>query len=329
MGSSVFYEVVPHVEYKEEEIVTATVTEENNWVDGLQLVLDLAGLVPVIGEPADGLNAIIYAARGDTVNAALSVGGMIPVAGWFSSGGKWVYKSTTNVKQVKNVVSTDAMKSIYMPVYQDVINNPLSKTQFHLGKMDDLPMDIGKVQPQYELLVANGYHYSTPNNITFNKPLVKTDISASSTSGVSDVKVDMKKSVEVETKGIDKPRPSWRQSEIDVGKEYPGYRDQVSYKDGQEVSHGTKNSSRPDFYTNGHSIEVKNYNLTTSSGRSNLIRNVSKQVNKRISDLPEKTKQTVIIDIRGQNVSRDVLRDVKQKINDRTNGVSEIIFKMD
>ncbi|MEZ2719774.1 hypothetical protein ACBP97_24950, partial [Niallia circulans] len=131
------------------------------------------------------------------------------------------------------------------------------------------------------------------------------------------------------TKGIDKTRPSWRQSEIDVGKEYPGYRDQVSYKEGNEVSHGTKNSSRPDFYIDGHSIEVKNYKVTTSSGRSNLIRNVSKQINKRISDLPEQTKQSVIIDVRGQNVSRDVLRDIKQKINERTNDVAEIIFKMD
>ncbi|TYR78804.1 hypothetical protein FZC66_17390 [Priestia megaterium] len=131
------------------------------------------------------------------------------------------------------------------------------------------------------------------------------------------------------SKGIDKTRPSWRQSEIDVGKEYPGYRDQVSYKEGNEVSHGTKNSSRPDFYIDGHSIEVKNYKVTTSSGRSNLIRNVSKQINKRISDLPEHTKQSVIIDVRGQNVSRDVLRDIKQKINERTNDVAEIIFKMD
>jgi len=69
--------------------------------------------------------------------------------------------------------------------------------------------------------------------------------------------------------------------------------------------------------------------VTTSSGRSNLIRNVSKQINKRISDLPEQTKQTVIIDVRGQNVTRDVLRDIKQKINERTNGAGEIIFKMD
>ncbi|ALA53232.1 hypothetical protein [Niallia sp. BSM11] len=56
---------------------------------------------------------------------------------------------------------------------------------------------------------------------------------------------------------------------------------------------------------------------------------MSKQINKRISDLPEQTKQSVIIDVRGQNVSRDVLRDIKQKINERTNDVAEIIFKMD
>ncbi|MGG1051963.1 T7SS effector LXG polymorphic toxin [Bacillus subtilis] len=124
-------------------------------------------------------------------------------------------------------------------------------------------------------------------------------------------------------------RPSWRQSEIDIGKEYPGYKDQVSFKDRTEVKHGTKNSSRPDFYDTGHSIEVKNYKLTTSSGRSNLVRIVSNQFNKRLKDLPEGTKQTVIIDVRGQTVSRDVLRDVKRKIDERTDSKAEIIFKMD
>ncbi|QYM61164.1 ribonuclease YeeF family protein [Bacillus subtilis] len=124
-------------------------------------------------------------------------------------------------------------------------------------------------------------------------------------------------------------RPSWRQSEVDVGKEYPGYKDQVSFKERIEVKHGTKDSSRPDFYNTGHSIEVKNYKLTTSSGRSNLVRIVSNQFNKRIKDLPEGTKQTVIIDVRGQTVSRDILRDVKRKIDQRTDNKAEIIFKMD
>ncbi|MGW6083495.1 ribonuclease YeeF family protein [Bacillus subtilis] len=124
-------------------------------------------------------------------------------------------------------------------------------------------------------------------------------------------------------------RPSWRQSEVDVGKDYPGYKDQVAFKERIEVKHGTKDSSRPDFYNTGHSIEVKNYKLTTSSGRSNLVRIVSNQFNKRIKDLPEGTKQTVIIDVRGQTVSRDILRDVKRKIDERTDNKAEVIFKMD
>jgi hypothetical protein len=47
----------------------------------LHAVLDLAGLVPGFGELADGLNAIIYAAQGAWGNAALSLAGMVPVAG--------------------------------------------------------------------------------------------------------------------------------------------------------------------------------------------------------------------------------------------------------
>jgi len=44
-------------------------------------VLDVAGLVPVLGEPADGINAIWYEAEGDHVNAALSAAGMVPFLG--------------------------------------------------------------------------------------------------------------------------------------------------------------------------------------------------------------------------------------------------------
>jgi hypothetical protein len=37
--------------------------------------------------------------------------------------------------------------------------------------------------------------------------------------------------------GTGNARPSWRHSEIDIG--YPGYREQVSFRDGVEVQHGT------------------------------------------------------------------------------------------
>ncbi|MFU0792088.1 MAG: hypothetical protein ACFWT6_19440 [Virgibacillus proomii] len=98
---------------------------------------------------------------------------------------------------------------------------------------------------------------------------------------------------------IDGKRPSWRQSEKDVGTNYPDYEEQKAFKKGKEVPYGTSGSSRPDFYSTKKSIEVKNYNVTSSSGRSRLINNVVKQVNKRIDDLPRGTTQTVTIDVRG------------------------------
>ncbi|WP_254178833.1 LXG domain-containing protein [Cytobacillus oceanisediminis] len=128
-------------------------------------------------------------------------------------------------------------------------------------------------------------------------------------------------------KGTGKPRPSWRQSEIDVEKDFPEYNAQKSFKDGKEVPYGEKGSSRPDLYQIGHSIEVKNYKITTSSGRNRLVNNVSKQVEKRLSDLPNGTKQSVIIDIRGQIVSDEILDELYEKIMNKTNGKVDIRFK--
>lgn len=50
--------------------------------------LDIVGLIPGVGEVADGANAIIYTARGEYLNAGLSAGAMIPFAGWAATGGK-------------------------------------------------------------------------------------------------------------------------------------------------------------------------------------------------------------------------------------------------
>ena len=50
-------------------------------LDTVQTGLDLAGLIPGIGEPADAVSAVISFARGDKVGAALSIGALIPFAG--------------------------------------------------------------------------------------------------------------------------------------------------------------------------------------------------------------------------------------------------------
>ncbi|EEO3716484.1 hypothetical protein ISM54_003049 [Listeria monocytogenes] len=122
-------------------------------------------------------------------------------------------------------------------------------------------------------------------------------------------------------------RPNWRQSEIDAELDYKGYDSQKSFLNGEEVPYGTKGSSRPELYKQGHSIEVKNYNVQTSSGQNNLIYNVSKQIKERLTNLPPGTEQTILIDVRGQNVSNDILKNIRSKILDKSGVNVEIIFK--
>ncbi len=53
----------------------------NTIKDGLHLTLDLAGLVPVVGEIADLSNGILYTLEGDVLNASLSFAAIIPLGG--------------------------------------------------------------------------------------------------------------------------------------------------------------------------------------------------------------------------------------------------------
>ena len=124
-------------------------------------------------------------------------------------------------------------------------------------------------------------------------------------------------------------RPTWRQSELDAATDFPGYADQKSFINGKEVSYGTKGSVRPDYYKEGFSVDIKNYNIENASGRSNLARNIEKQYYQRIENLPNGTKQSVMIDIRGQSVSDEVLSELYDEIMRRTNNGVEILFKKD
>src|SRR4051812_40108038 len=57
-----------------------------SWKDLAHGALDVAGLVPVVGEVADGANAAWYTAEGDYLNAGLSAAAAIPFAGWAATG---------------------------------------------------------------------------------------------------------------------------------------------------------------------------------------------------------------------------------------------------
>jgi hypothetical protein len=64
-----------------------------SWVDTaldvVQVALDIVGLIPGLGEIADGINGLLSLARGDYAGAALSFAAMIPFAGWAATAGKF------------------------------------------------------------------------------------------------------------------------------------------------------------------------------------------------------------------------------------------------
>jgi len=61
-----------------------------DWVPGwVHDVADAAVMVPLLGTAPDLVNAALYALDGDKEGCAWSLGAAIPVAGWFSTGGKW------------------------------------------------------------------------------------------------------------------------------------------------------------------------------------------------------------------------------------------------
>ncbi|WP_218924612.1 ALF repeat-containing protein [Streptomyces sp. rh207] len=74
--------------------------EEIDWgkalSEGGHLGLDILGLIPGLGEPADLVNCLWYFGEGKKMDAGLSCAAIVPVAGWLATagkGGKWVTKA--------------------------------------------------------------------------------------------------------------------------------------------------------------------------------------------------------------------------------------------
>jgi hypothetical protein len=115
-------------------------------------------------------------------------------------------------------------------------------------------------------------------------------------------------------------RPSWKQSEQDVGKGLTANAQQ-SYLKGKLVAYGAKDSVRPDFVTTdgAAAFEVKNYNIGTNS--DGLINKVSEQVIDRAANLPQGMVQQVVIDIRGQVVSQEAADTIVDGIVKKSGGL--------
>lgn len=87
--------------------------EEKSWGNVIgHGILDVVGLVPVVGEIADGANAAWYAAEGDYTNAALSAAAMVPFAGWGATGVKLGMKGYKGLSKTAKVVDKVAKTKV-------------------------------------------------------------------------------------------------------------------------------------------------------------------------------------------------------------------------
>ncbi|MBO0931732.1 hypothetical protein [Fibrella aquatilis] len=84
--------------------------------EGLHSVLDVVGMIPVVGELADGANALMYAAEGNYAEAAIAAAAMIPVVGNLATGAKFMRKGSKALKAfLKNAGSltkTDILQHV-------------------------------------------------------------------------------------------------------------------------------------------------------------------------------------------------------------------------
>ncbi|MCE7001170.1 hypothetical protein LZG04_41080 [Saccharothrix sp. S26] len=95
-----------------------------------QILLDVLGLRPFLGEPIDLMNCGIHAAYGEAADAAMSCGAAVPIAGWIATG---------DTRQGPETIRTTA----YHPFYD-------------VGSHDWV--QAGKLQPGTELSTPGGGH---------------------------------------------------------------------------------------------------------------------------------------------------------------------------
>lgn len=74
-------------------------------------------------------------------------------------------------------------------------------------------------------------------------------------------------------------------------------------------------------------VSIKKITVLQRQAAEDLIRNIVKQYYQRLENLPVPTKQSVLIDIRGQNIGDEVLDSLYREILGQANSDIDILFK--
>ncbi|WP_235617273.1 hypothetical protein [Lysinibacillus mangiferihumi] len=117
------------------------------------------------------MNAVIYYARGDKVNAALSIGAMIPIAGMAVTGGKLVTKGAKAFNGVVDGIKTVTNKGPIGQLKEKAtkkLDTVKDKFQTKVAEVKDQFRQLGT--PQLELAGVNVGRITDTGTVGKNKP---------------------------------------------------------------------------------------------------------------------------------------------------------------
>lgn len=144
--------------------ITKKTTEKSWWNKAGHLGLDVLGLVPLVGNIADGANAAWYGAEGDYANAALSAAAAIPGAGYAAFGAKMVGKGLKAAKPAVKVGKISRSQKL-INKSKKALKNPSFYTQnAKFFRTDDSYPDIGGPKEKFDpsMLIVNPGKGKTP-----------------------------------------------------------------------------------------------------------------------------------------------------------------------
>lgn len=136
-------------EYSNPEVESETPAEAltgDEILDGLQLGLDIVGLIPVVGEIADVANAGISLARGDYAGAALSLLSAVPFAGYLGTAGKMGKYGARTAMEASTKISKEAAERTAREAAQKRAKETTTRKQTSGGKVR--PKKLQKKKPE-------------------------------------------------------------------------------------------------------------------------------------------------------------------------------------
>jgi WXG100 family type VII secretion target len=126
----------------------------SEWVHG---GLDVLGFAPVVGELADGVNALIYLGEGRYVEAGISAAAMVPILGDAGKVGKWGVKAG---RELLEEGAERTAKGVAEGVAEQGAREGVETAAEQGVRHGDEVLKFGELRPN-AAYVRNGYEYTT------------------------------------------------------------------------------------------------------------------------------------------------------------------------